>query len=766
MNPALLGLALLPQSISDGPALPSPLAGPAAAPAAELEIAVGSAHASETLRSLDLSAIRARSAGLTLDQDCAWATGPGYAAKIGSQGLEFAAGEARLALRPLGLEQGDAALAFSNPGAALELDGSEPRRGSRGLAAGVRERFEATPLGLEHSLWLASRPAGDGELVVRFALDSELAPRADGAGIVLEGVAGARLTIGAVTGIDARGRRAAGELRLAGEPGQAELHYVLPDAFLDAAAWPVLLDPLIGSPTTLEINASQGACVAHSGTSNGYLVAWVEKVNLAAIQGNLVAQRVSSTGALVGGQIAIDTTGRAQVARLGWSRLNNRYLAVWSQADLGSQTDLFGRTIDAANGALSSGGALLFTLNESEQPVALSNETSTTDDELLLLFDNGTGSTSLRQVTVPTAGVPAFTGNTQFPGISSTANAEESVALSTQGGAAGRFAYARTDVSPFANDLELRVLDRNAVTLTPVLTLADGSDFPGLGSFRNPAIDSDGERFVVAWMLDNQRVVLAVYRFDAVTSTLQTVAAPQVIATATSTAQIFRRLAVAWGPEGALVVWNSRLLAPGVPEQWQAQLIDTATGQEIGSRLVLNDELAVTRALASQGQGAVPGAIADSNQDDEFLVLLNRNCTSPCAPDLLAQRFTVQGRSEDLGGGCGAGGRASATGLTPGVLLRMTIDLGQPSATTYALLGLQGPGLPCGSCALWVDPSTLNVSTLTTNALGTATVLLAIPNNPATIGAVAAVQWVTPSLAPQCSALAANFSNALRLTIE
>ena len=574
------------------------------------------------------------------------------------------------------------------------------------------------------------------------------------------------MTIGAVTGIDARGRRAAGELRLAGEPGEAELHYVLPDAFLDSAAWPVLLDPLIGSPTTLEVNASQGACVAHSGTTNGYLVAWVEKVNSAAIQGNLVAQRVSSTGSLVGGQIALDTTGRARVARLGWSRLNNRYLAVWSQADLGTQTDLFGRTIDAANGAVSSGGALLFTLNESEQPVALSNETSTTDDELLLLFDNGTGSTSLRQVTVPTAGVPALTGNTQFPGISSSANAEESVALSTQGGAAGRFAYVRTDVSPFANDLELRVLDRNAATLTPVLTLADGSDFPGLGSFRTPAIDSDGERFVVAWMLENQRVALAVYRFDAVTGTLQTVAAPRVIATATSAAQIFRRLAVAWGPEGALVVWNSRLLAPGEPEQWQAQLIDTATGLEIGSRLVLNDELAVTRALASQGQGAVPGAIADSNQDDEFLVLLNRICTSPCAPDLLAQRFTVPGRSEDLGGGCGAGGRASATGLTPGVLLRMTIDLGQPSATTYALLGLQGPGLPCGSCALWVDPSTLNVSTLTTNALGTATVLLAIPNNPATIGAVAAVQWVTPSLAPQCSALAANFSNALRLTIE
>lgn len=714
------------------------------------------------LHSVDLGSLRARSAGLTAEGGGFWATGPGYRGRIAAGGFEFEAGGARLALRPMALEQGGMSLELAAAEAGLELDPSEPRRGSRALAAGVRERFEATPLGVEHSLWLASRPAGDGELVVRFALESELRPRADGAGLRLEGEGGQRLSIGALTGIDAQGRTVAGELRLA----DGELHYVLPDAFLDEAAWPVLLDPLIGSPLTLDSGSYQGQCVAHSGTSNGYLVAWVDKASAAATQGNLVAQRLSSSGALVGGQIALDTTGRAQVARLGWSRLNNRYLAVWSQADLANQTDLIGRTIDASNGALGSGGALLFTTTLSEAPVALSNETSTADDELLLLFDNGSGSSSLRQVTVPVSGVPAFTGNTLVPGVNTGGTAEQSVALSTQGGPAGRFAFLRTDAI-FVNDLLLRVLDRNCQALTPVLTLADGSDFPGLGSFSEPAIDSDGERFVCAWRIGESRIGVATYRFDATTSSLQTVSAPRVLASA-PLFSTYARPSVAWTPEGCLVGWAvGSALSPGSgDEDYLVQLIDTLSGQNSGPLVSLPGDLAVTRALASQGQGSDVASIADTNQDDEALILFGANCSVPCTPDLVAQRFTIQGRVENLGGGCGAGGSASATGLTPGVIVRMHLDLDLPNVTTFALIGLPGSGLPCGGCTLFIEPTSMLVVTRTTESYGATRVDLAVPNNPATVGAVAALQWVTPSLSPQCSALSADFSNAVRLTIE
>jgi hypothetical protein len=340
------------------------------------------------------------------------------------------------------------------------------------------------------------------------------------------------------------------------------------------------------------------------------------------------------------------------------------------------------------------------------------------------------------------------------------------MALSTQGGPAGRFAFLRTDAI-FVNDLLLRVLDRNCQTLTPVLTLSDGSDFPGLGVFSEPAIDSDGERFVCAWRIGESRIGVATYRFDAATGGLQTVLAPRVLASASSFFT-YRRPSVAWTPEGCLVGWAvGSALSPGSgDEDYLVQLIDTLSGQNSGPLVSLPGDLAVTRALASQGQGSDVASIADTNQDDEALILFGANCSVPCTPDLVAQRFTIQGRVENLGGGCGAGGSASATGLTPGVIVRMHLDLDLPNVTTFALIGLPGSGLPCGGCTLFIEPTSMLVVTRTTESYGATRVDLAVPNNPATVGAVAALQWVTPSLSPQCSALSADFSNAVRLTIE
>ncbi|MBK8979590.1 MAG: hypothetical protein IPM29_27120 [Planctomycetes bacterium] len=109
---------------------------------------------------------------------------------------------------------------------------------------GVLERFDARAEGLEWSLVFEQRPPGSGDLVVEASLCTELRSdfAADGT-LRLRNDDGNGVTIGGVTGVDARGARVDGHLRLA----ERTLQLVLPGTFVDAASYPLTLDPLIGS---------------------------------------------------------------------------------------------------------------------------------------------------------------------------------------------------------------------------------------------------------------------------------------------------------------------------------------------------------------------------------------------------------------------------------------------------------------------------------------------------------------------------------------
>jgi len=106
----------------------------------------------------------------------------------------------------------------------------------------LTERYEPRADGLEQSFVFAAPPAGSGDLVVRLAVETSLPFAGDGAGSLrFAGVHGG-VALGAVTGVDAGGRTAAGALRRLPD---ATLELSLPAAFVDTAAFPVVLDPLI-----------------------------------------------------------------------------------------------------------------------------------------------------------------------------------------------------------------------------------------------------------------------------------------------------------------------------------------------------------------------------------------------------------------------------------------------------------------------------------------------------------------------------------------
>lgn len=668
----------------------------------------------------------------------------------------------RLAARSYGRGSADGCALLHAP--ALAADGSA--LATRELAPGVQERFELRELGLEHSLSFAAPPPGDGDLVVRFEASTRLCFEPDGAGLLLvDGGAGPQLSIGGVTGIDANGRRASGALR----HGPGFLEYVLPDAFIDQAAWPLLLDPLIGTVLTIDPDPKTlFAAAAASGPANVYLTAFTDA------SGSLLARRYnSSTGAVVGSTLSIDTTGRARQVVAGYCRLSNRFLLVWAQEDLAGQTDLWARSIEASTGAQSSAVALTFTTGLDEEPLDLSSENTTADDELLLVYDGGGTQYQLRQVTVGTSAAPAFLGSAvnlaPKPSLQSAW-----ASISNHGGDAGTYMTAFV-LQPDANTMAVavRAVDRNAVLLGSQTTLATHPLGPASYLFE-VSVDGDGQRFVAAWQrinpaLSENFVVDPFARrcdYNALLGDVSVGPAPTLWRT--FPIEVFPvDLQSAWTPEGILVGGGRSIQAGPQLLGWTGfySAIDLSPIEATGA---FADTPGDTGALVAQASGELPSSIVDSNLDDEGLLLNFDGAIGPINPGILrGRRFGSLGRWQDLGGGCGKGGKAFVEGAAVGFgPLRLSVDTDLISGTSFALIGPESPGLPCGGCQLRIDLTQLLVLSAPLSGAGSGLVSIALPNSAALVGVQAAVQWATPVSGPLCTNLGCDFSNALRLTIE
>ena len=206
-----------------------------------------------------------------------FAAGPSYNALIGPDAVSFRTG-------PLG-----------SPGPSLKLrveevtrDGGvprpvDPRRATVAVhgstttieRVGFDEVYEAVPEGLKQSFHFPMSPPGSGDLVVRLRLETELEPIAVSPfGITLSAAGKGTVHIGSVLGIDAAGRETTGKLRLADDV----LELSLPGAFVDAAVYPLVLDPLISGKIQLdEGNANvwlSPADVAWDWSTKRYCVVW------------------------------------------------------------------------------------------------------------------------------------------------------------------------------------------------------------------------------------------------------------------------------------------------------------------------------------------------------------------------------------------------------------------------------------------------------------------------------------------------------------
>jgi len=242
------------------------------------------------------------------------------------------------------IHAGDEALSFTKEGFEVKEN-----RITYSLSRPVEEVYIAREEGIEQVFHLKAPVSSKGEdLVLTVAVQTELQPKVGRQEIGFFDEKGEKVaTYGAVTVFDARGKEKTFLPKLRG--GQVAL--VVPGEFLKDAAYPITVDPLIGSDFAIcDQGDGQGrAAIAFDGTN--YLVVWQDERNASR---DIYGQRVSKAGGLVGTDFAICNQGDDQeFPDIGFDGTN--YLVVWED-ERNASRDIYGQRVNTGGGLV--GGSL------------------------------------------------------------------------------------------------------------------------------------------------------------------------------------------------------------------------------------------------------------------------------------------------------------------------------------------------------------------------------------------------------------------------
>jgi hypothetical protein len=685
-------------------------------------------------------------AGMSFSAGELWAAGATYKAHFAAPGPMIVPPLGSSAPRslPLWLDLQSITL-----GEALVLDATTPvapvQQGMTAVyehAAGILERYEARVEGLEQSFVIPTLPAASGDLVVRVGFASELAPRAEGAGLFFDDGRGFGLRVGGVTGIDANGARASGTVEIVG--GVIELR--LPASFVASAALPLVVDPLIGGADTIyDDDDSADADAAYDVTFDDYLVVFERQWSATDV--DVYGQRISAAGTLVGTAILFETTITNVATDPAVANCNesNKWLCVWQQDD-GGDDDIIGRACNASDGTLGSAFTIAGT-TASEVDPDVGGEEVLGFDEVMVVWD-GTGIRAAR-VTLPVAGGSSVaTLHTITTDVDDTAPK-----ISNSGGGPGNYVVAWERFftgSPGDNDIYGAVIAYTGtieVTAQSILTTIGPDE-------ESVAVDGDGTNFALVYEKqaasgsgDND---IMCRELTVSTSAGTLVDGPETLLDGDSADEIDP--VIGFTGSGYIVVWrdgSSGLHAVGLK----------ATDCSIC-------ELEYTVASGSTPTLGIATEATGGGSGDEALVAYELVSTTGSIKSQLLDTLSG-GLTSSLGGGCGSGGTAGID--CPAKVnsnFKHTLTGAATLDSAFLVIGLERLDLPCGSCTVVPNPFTGFVIATTTGATGAATVTTQIPNDPAVAGLVIYDQWAVVPGSGSCAAFGSSFSNALKITIQ
>lgn len=461
-------------------------------------------------------AIRA-SFGVTATPDAVYAGGPDYSARFDAAGVVFTpllgkgiTTDPRLQFTFVDCTRGERTVATATAVAPLAVEQEvHYRRGS------LVERYEARADGIEQSFVFAHRPAGTGDLVVRGRITTALTLAATGdEGLRFELPGRGGVAFGAVTGVDANGARARGELHLCGDV----LELSLPASFVDSAAYPLVLDPLLGTAFAIGNDPAHDdvhPAIAFDATNSRYLVVWAVQIPVALsvpAHSEIRGQIVAAGGGLQGSQLLLATQGHEN-AEPAVANINatNRFLVAWPYQSTTSVTSTFyARAVSAATGAMSNQIAAVGGLFETfGTRCGLGGDSRTglfAGQHALLVYRSYPSSfSSSNQIRTHRIQVPATGDPVVDPTVivSSSTNEIGDVAVSPHCGSAlvGRWLVAFGQSVVANTTTRTRIIAQlvessGALCGGPVTIVNSGNS----ADLRAPTVASrDGNEFVVAW---------------------------------------------------------------------------------------------------------------------------------------------------------------------------------------------------------------------------------------------------------------------------
>ncbi|MBX3463979.1 MAG: hypothetical protein KF830_12475 [Planctomycetes bacterium] len=642
-------------------------------------------------------------------------------------------------------------------------------------AHGVVERFTARREGLEHSLLLTRAIGGTGDLVVRIELAGEAAPhgKPTAAGTHLFAAGHGGVSYGALTAIDARGERVAGGVRLV--PGGLE--WTVPGRFADAAAWPILLDPLVGTnfqittpisgPFAQPHEFDLAADVAFDVSNDNYLVVWQRNYSSGgtAAVSSIRALRRSATGAAIGSVLAVSVVDSSRSPCVAGVNRANRFAIAWIQDFFGT-TQVRVRTVAAADGAMSS---TLFVNGQTQGDIRscdIAGESSASpsvDAQAWVVWNSVSQGLRGARIAVPAASnsvsiAGTFTVLPPAPNLLFAVISRAPTGL----GHLGITWMVNSGLGVGPSLVRAAVIDRSGTVVQGSTTLFSTPDF----AFSPPSIDGGGatsSQFVVAWetferLLPN--VVQTHVRAASLVVGAQPSAGTPVLLH--SETNLNGSPTVGWRDGKAYVAHTTtaqtRLELRGIDPLTCASCEAPSIVAQPGTHLVSRPALCMDR---TGGSNSASGGLLVWTQ-----LLLGGNIGDPVHGRFL-DAFSPLATTTNLGGGCGAGG-STQVGSPPAVGNGgFDVRLLQPGATALlAVLNLTPPQpvALCGACE-WLPFVGTVVAPV---SLPLTIVPVPIPCAPSLAGTTLDAQWTVwkPGTSP-CS-LVPDFalSNIVRLALR
>ena len=369
----------------------------------------------------------ARAVGLAFSDGVLTGVGPTYLSRLEDGGLWYLPALGDAAEEPCSWSFAVEAL---GRGDALSATVDRPTAQHDGLVARyVRrhctETYEMRADGVKQSFVFETLPAGAGDLVVRGRVTTGLPlslVTATQLRYEIEGVGG--VTVGSVVGIDADGRQVTGTLSAHGDV----IEMTLPEAFVNEARLPLVLDPLIGSIVPFSSGTDALPDWATTSTTDTYLLVWRRRYSGGAY--GILGQRLSSSGALIGNALTLRSLmpygpgAGPQVANIN---AEDGFVVVWGEdeAYYGFYCDVMACGVYSATGAVTPVVTVAGGPHHQIEPTVAGDATNTDNDAICVWRDAYNGKIVGAQIELSAGSLTVFGTTDLLTGYGVRAEAAE-----------------------------------------------------------------------------------------------------------------------------------------------------------------------------------------------------------------------------------------------------------------------------------------------------------------------------------------------------